>query len=76
MCLEGQRWTWNVMDMTVQGKTKVFAHPALKGTILEFFYTGTYYIVDKHPDLFYDLVPVPCLALMALAVLSCLQYLP
>ena len=52
----------------MQGKTKNFAHSALKDAIIEFFYTGTYCIADKHPDLFRELIPLPCLALVASAV--------
>lgn len=52
----------------MQGKTKNFAHLALKDVIIEFFYTGTYHIADKRPDLFHESVPLPCLALVASVV--------
>ena len=62
--------------MPTQGKTNNFAHPALKEAMIEFFYTGSYHIADKHPNLFRHSIPLPCLALVGAAVISsfCLQY--
>ncbi|KAI5980455.1 hypothetical protein F5J12DRAFT_789238 [Pisolithus orientalis] len=47
------------------GKTRNFAHPALKEAVIQFYYTGTYQIVDKHPESFNNSVPLSCLALVA-----------
>lgn len=56
---------------TVKGKTKYFAHPALKEVLVDFFYTGNHRIADKRPDLFRRSIPVPCLALVAAVVIFC-----
>ncbi|KAI6142500.1 hypothetical protein BKA82DRAFT_149249 [Pisolithus tinctorius] len=52
------------------GKTRNFTHPALKEAVIQFYYTGTYRIVDKHPESFNNSVPLSCLALVA-AVYHC-----
>lgn len=62
--------------ITGKGKTRNFAHPALKEAVLEFFYTGSHRIANKRPDLFRQSVPVPCLALVAAAVIFFDRFLP
>ncbi|KAI5981390.1 hypothetical protein F5J12DRAFT_900839 [Pisolithus orientalis] len=57
-------------DVAPQGKTRNFAHPALKEAVIQFYYTRTYQIVDKHPESFNNSVPLSCLALVA-AVYHC-----
>lgn len=59
-----------------KGKTRNFAHSALKEAIIEFFYTGSHRIAHKRPDLFRRSVPVPCLALVAAAVSLFVCFLP
>ncbi|KIN99145.1 hypothetical protein M404DRAFT_155717, partial [Pisolithus tinctorius Marx 270] len=49
------------------GKTRNFAHPALKEAVIQFYYTGTYQIADKRPESFNNSVPLSCLALVAAA---------
>ncbi|KAI6142015.1 hypothetical protein BKA82DRAFT_4361475 [Pisolithus tinctorius] len=49
------------------GKTRNFAHPALKEAVIQFYYTGTYRIADKRPESFNNSVPLSCLALVAAA---------
>ena len=51
-----------------QGKTRNFAHPALKATIVKFFYTGSYRIVHCRPDIFRSCIPNTCLAVICTAV--------
>ncbi|KAI6015337.1 hypothetical protein F5J12DRAFT_970389 [Pisolithus orientalis] len=46
------------------GKTRNFAHPTLKEAVIQFYYTGTYQIMDKHPESFNNSVPLSCLALI------------
>lgn len=62
--------------MPTQGKMNNFTHPALKEATIEFFYTGSYHIADKHPNLFRHSIPLPCLVLVGVVVISffCLQY--
>ncbi|KIM52860.1 hypothetical protein SCLCIDRAFT_81925, partial [Scleroderma citrinum Foug A] len=50
------------------GKTKNFAHPALKHLIIDFFYTGTYCITQQHADIFYHRIPFQCLTLASTTV--------
>ncbi|KAI6002439.1 hypothetical protein F5J12DRAFT_948084 [Pisolithus orientalis] len=57
-------------DVAPQGKTRNFAHPTLKEAVIQFYYTRTYQIVDKHPESFNNSVPLSCLALIA-AVYHC-----
>ncbi|KAI5980850.1 hypothetical protein F5J12DRAFT_931323 [Pisolithus orientalis] len=54
-------------DVALQGKTRNFTHPALKEAVIQFYYTGTYRIMDKHPESFNNSVPLSCLALIAAA---------
>ncbi|KAG1879923.1 hypothetical protein F4604DRAFT_1997796 [Suillus subluteus] len=54
-----------------QGKTNNFANPALREAIALFYYTGTYRIARKRPDLFRHQLPLSCLALVA-AVFDCI----
>ncbi|KAI5999760.1 hypothetical protein F5J12DRAFT_784539 [Pisolithus orientalis] len=49
------------------GKTRNFTHPALKEAVIQFYYTRTYQIADKHPESFNNSVPLSCLALIAAA---------
>ena len=36
----------------IQGKTRNFTHPTLKAAIIKFFYTSSYHIAHRHPDIF------------------------
>ncbi|KAI5995117.1 hypothetical protein EDD15DRAFT_2366042 [Pisolithus albus] len=49
------------------GKTRNFAHPALKDVIIKFFYTGSYRIAHQHPDIFRSRIPNSCLAAVCAA---------
>ena len=40
----------------------------MKEATIEFFYTGSYHIADKRPNLFRNSIPLPCLALVGAAV--------
>ncbi|KAI6035320.1 hypothetical protein F5J12DRAFT_887118 [Pisolithus orientalis] len=51
--------------LVYQGKTRNFTHPALKKAVIQFYYTRTYQIVDKHPESFNNSVPLSSLALVA-----------
>ncbi|KAI6157178.1 hypothetical protein BKA82DRAFT_4009607 [Pisolithus tinctorius] len=57
-------------DVAPWGKTRNFAHPALKEAVIQFYYTGTYQIMDKRPESFNNSVPFSCLALVT-AVYHC-----
>ncbi|KIM56117.1 hypothetical protein SCLCIDRAFT_51974, partial [Scleroderma citrinum Foug A] len=50
------------------GKTRNFAHPALKAAIIKFFYTGSYRIVHRRPDIFRSRIPNTCLAVICTVV--------
>ena len=52
----------------IQGKMNNFAHLALKDAIIDFFYTGSYHIAEKWPNIFWSSVPLMCLALVGAAV--------
>ncbi|KAG1897423.1 uncharacterized protein F5891DRAFT_1191866 [Suillus fuscotomentosus] len=53
------------------GKTRNFAHPALRDGVIIFFYTGPYGITRRRPDIFHNQLPVSCLALVS-AVYNCI----
>ena len=55
-------------NLYLQGKTNNFAHPALKEAAIKFFYTGSYHIANKHPNLFRNSISLSCLALIGAAV--------
>ena len=48
----------------------------MKEAAIEFFYTGSYHIADKRPNLFRNSIPLSCLALVGAAVFftSCLHF--
>ncbi|KAG1852364.1 hypothetical protein C8R48DRAFT_777531 [Suillus tomentosus] len=50
-----------------QGRTRNFAHPALRETVISFFYTGPYRIARRMPEIFRMELPLSCLALVAAA---------
>lgn len=50
------------------GNTRNFANPALREAVIVFFYTGSYRVARKRPEIFRKQVPLPCLALVAAAV--------
>ncbi|KAG1899634.1 uncharacterized protein F5891DRAFT_1189443 [Suillus fuscotomentosus] len=50
-----------------QGRTRNFAHPALRETVISFFYTGPYQIARRMPEIFRMELPLSCLALVAAA---------
>ncbi|KIM50981.1 hypothetical protein SCLCIDRAFT_37888, partial [Scleroderma citrinum Foug A] len=50
------------------GKTRNFAHPALKAAIIKFFYTGSYRIAHRRPDIFRSRIPNTCLAVICTVV--------
>ncbi|KAG1865023.1 hypothetical protein DFJ58DRAFT_838759 [Suillus subalutaceus] len=52
------------------GKTRNFAHPALREVAIAFFYTGPYRIAQRMPEIFCTELPLSCLALVA-AVFNC-----
>ncbi|KAG1834305.1 hypothetical protein DFJ58DRAFT_847627 [Suillus subalutaceus] len=52
------------------GKTRNFAHPALREVAIAFFYTGPYRITQRMPEIFRMELPLSCLALVA-AVFNC-----
>ncbi|KAG2337595.1 hypothetical protein BDR05DRAFT_952529 [Suillus weaverae] len=45
------------------GKTNNAAHPALKAADIAFFYTGSYHIAHRRPDIFKEDLPLESLAL-------------
>ncbi|KAG2337205.1 hypothetical protein BDR05DRAFT_952787 [Suillus weaverae] len=45
------------------GKTNNAAHPALKAAAIAFFYTGSYHITHRRPDIFEEDLPLESLAL-------------
>lgn len=51
-----------------QGRTRNFAHPALREAVISFFYTGPYQITRRMPEIFRMELPLSCLALVAAAV--------
>ncbi|KIM60159.1 hypothetical protein SCLCIDRAFT_26800 [Scleroderma citrinum Foug A] len=51
------------------GKTRNFAHPALKDVTIKFFYTGSYHIAQQRTDIFWSHIPNTCLVVMCTAVL-------
>jgi hypothetical protein len=55
-------------DSVLQGKTRNFAHPALREAIVTFFYTGPYQIAGRRSDIFSKRLPLTCLALVGTAV--------
>jgi len=58
-------------DNIPQGKTRNFAHPALREVIITFFYTGMYRVAGKRPDVFKKQLPLTFLALVGAAVYFC-----
>ncbi|KAG1899092.1 uncharacterized protein F5891DRAFT_1189906 [Suillus fuscotomentosus] len=52
------------------GKTNNAAHPALKAAAITFFYTGSYCIAHRRPDIFKEELPLQSLALVCTAVSS------
>ncbi|KAG1896001.1 uncharacterized protein F5891DRAFT_1193639 [Suillus fuscotomentosus] len=50
-----------------QGRTRNFAHPALREAVITFFYTGPYRIARRMPETFSTELPLSCLALVAAA---------
>ncbi|KAG2134506.1 hypothetical protein DEU56DRAFT_950142 [Suillus clintonianus] len=55
-----------------RGKTRNFAHPALRELVIVFFYTGPYRIARRRPDIFRNQLPASCLALVGAAVYNCI----
>ncbi|KAI5994273.1 hypothetical protein F5J12DRAFT_785835 [Pisolithus orientalis] len=51
--------------LVYQGKTRNFTHSTFKEAVIQFYHTGTYQIMDKHPESFSNSVPLSCLALIA-----------
>ncbi|KIM57292.1 hypothetical protein SCLCIDRAFT_88556, partial [Scleroderma citrinum Foug A] len=50
------------------GKTWNFAHPALKDVLIKFFYTGSYRIAHRRPEIFCTQIPNMCLAAICTVV--------
>ncbi|KAG2368014.1 hypothetical protein BDR07DRAFT_1478614 [Suillus spraguei] len=50
------------------GKTQNAAHPALREAVIAFFYTGSYRVARRRPDIFQKQLPLECLALVCTAV--------
>ncbi|KAG1868172.1 hypothetical protein C8R48DRAFT_131700 [Suillus tomentosus] len=50
------------------GKTQNAAHPALREAVIAFFYTGSYRVARRRPDIFQTQLPLECLALVCTAV--------
>lgn len=50
------------------GKTQNAAHPALREVVIAFFYTGSYRVARRRPDIFQKQLPLECLALVCTAV--------
>ncbi|KAG2740714.1 hypothetical protein P692DRAFT_20753860 [Suillus brevipes Sb2] len=50
------------------GKTQNAAHPALREVVIAFFYTGSYRVACRRPDIFQKQLPLECLALVCTAV--------
>ncbi|KAG1791772.1 uncharacterized protein HD556DRAFT_1445129 [Suillus plorans] len=53
------------------GKTRNFAHPALREGVTAFSYTGLYRIAQRRTDIFRNQLPLSCLALVG-AVFNCI----
>ncbi|KAG1856597.1 hypothetical protein C8R48DRAFT_775998 [Suillus tomentosus] len=49
------------------GKTRNVAHPALHEAVISFFYTGSYHIAHRRPEVFREQLPLECLALVCTA---------
>ncbi|KAG1792927.1 uncharacterized protein HD556DRAFT_1444006 [Suillus plorans] len=62
-----------VDEQALQGKTRNFANPVLRDTIITFMYTGPYRIVRRHPDIFSKQLPLSCLALVCAAFVCVLD---
>ncbi|KAG1792882.1 uncharacterized protein HD556DRAFT_1443965 [Suillus plorans] len=52
------------------GKTRNIAHPALHKATILFFYTGSYCIACRRPEVFHEQLPLECLALVC-TVFNC-----
>ncbi|KAG1893324.1 uncharacterized protein F5891DRAFT_1196555 [Suillus fuscotomentosus] len=50
------------------GKTQNAAHPALHEAVIAFFYTGSYRVARRRPDIFQTQLPLECLALVCTVV--------
>ncbi|KAG2043705.1 hypothetical protein BDR03DRAFT_939689 [Suillus americanus] len=50
------------------GKTQNAAHPALCKAVIAFFYTSSYCVAHRRPDIFQKQLPLECLALVCMAV--------
>ncbi|KAG2122773.1 hypothetical protein DEU56DRAFT_917668 [Suillus clintonianus] len=51
----------------INGKTNNFANPALREAVVIFYYTGSYRLARRRPDLFRKRLPITCLALVSAA---------
>ncbi|KAG1848103.1 hypothetical protein F4604DRAFT_1687831 [Suillus subluteus] len=49
-------------------KTQNAAHPVLREGVIAFFYTGSYHVTHRRPDIFQKQLPLECLALVCTAV--------
>lgn len=58
----------SILTEDCQGKTRNFAHPALREVAIAFFYTGPYQIAQRMPEIFRTELPLSCLALVAAVV--------
>lgn len=58
----------SILTEDCQGKTRNFAHPALREVAIAFFYTGPYRIAQRMPEIFRTELPLSCLALVAAVV--------
>ncbi|KAG2133727.1 hypothetical protein DEU56DRAFT_950499 [Suillus clintonianus] len=63
--LEGSLFLRNGVDSL--GKTQNVAHPALREATISFFYTGSYRVARRRPDIFREQLPLECLALVCTA---------
>ncbi|KAG1890632.1 uncharacterized protein F5891DRAFT_1197909 [Suillus fuscotomentosus] len=63
--IKGSFFLWFGVDE--QGRIRNFAHPALRETVISFFYTGPYQIAQRMPEIFRTELLLSCLALVAAA---------
>ncbi|KAG2117580.1 hypothetical protein DEU56DRAFT_919038 [Suillus clintonianus] len=64
--LEDAKFLRNGLDDL--GKTQNAAHPALREAVISFFYTSSYRVARRRPEIFRTQLPLECLALVCTAV--------
>ncbi|KAG2091186.1 uncharacterized protein F5147DRAFT_657970 [Suillus discolor] len=57
-------------ERAIIGKNQNVAHPALHEAVILFFYTGSYRIARRRPEVFHEQLPLECLALVC-TVFNC-----